>query len=149
MPLKRYVTTEGYVELRIFEHRLIMEQHLGRSLLSSEQIHHKNGQRDDNRIENLEICTQSEHAKMHYADGSFRSKAARAPRIPDCHPDRPHRAKGLCASCYNVIKMREWRAANPEQAKEIDVRFREKHRDRLREKKRLRREAKRAEALKT
>ena len=46
----------------IAEHRLIMERHLGRVLLDSEKVHHRNANKTDNRIENLEIVQQGSHS---------------------------------------------------------------------------------------
>ena len=71
--------SDGYVLIRIgviprknkgtryrLQHRIVMEQHLGRTLLRSEIIHHINGIKNDNRIENLKVMTQAEHAKQDY-----------------------------------------------------------------------------------
>ena len=72
-PNLRRINVHGYAEIlrstsqyarktdgRILEHRLIMSEHLGRALLPKENVHHKNGIRDDNRIENLELWTTSQ-----------------------------------------------------------------------------------------
>jgi hypothetical protein len=50
---------------RIKEERLIMEKHIGRYLKPEEIIHHKNYNKMDNRIENLEIMSRSEHSRYH------------------------------------------------------------------------------------
>ena len=50
----------------IFEHRHVMEKHLNRRLKSNEIIHHRNENRSDNRICNLEIMTRSKHISIHH-----------------------------------------------------------------------------------
>ena len=60
------ISIDGYYVISLKKvHRTIMEEHIGRKLLSKEIVHHINHDKVDNRLENLQIVTRSEHNKIH------------------------------------------------------------------------------------
>lgn len=78
----RFVDKDGYVCVLVqdhpyrrkyipyvLEHRLVMEQHLGRYLLPTEVVHHKNKNKQDNRIENLELFSSNGEHLRHELTG--------------------------------------------------------------------------------
>lgn len=71
---------QGYIRSKYkgrgmtFQHRLVMEQHLGRSLDRHEYVHHINGIRSDNRIENLELWSRSQPPGQRVTDTIKKAK---------------------------------------------------------------------------
>lgn len=94
----KYITVDGK---QIEEHRLITERHVGRKLQHNEQVHHINGNKLDNRIENLLLLTNSEHQKLH---GEMKKKIRPCVK---CGKTKRLHGRGLCNTCYHYEFMKK------------------------------------------
>lgn len=70
LPINTRIISYGYIKIKTkngwnYEHRIVMEKKLKRRLTDIERIHHINGIKDDNRIENLQLTSIYLHSSLH------------------------------------------------------------------------------------
>lgn len=94
-----FSNSDGY----IYEHRLLMELHIGRNLSPSERVHHINGIKTDNRIENLELFKNSSQHMRNRHPKKFTKPGPQCPRCNSSQTGSRGKKSYYCHNCNRTF----------------------------------------------
>ena len=115
--MKKYTELSKHTRTRLIwhegkkqrAHRVIMEKHIGRKLTNEEEVHHINKNPLDNRIENLQLLTRTEHIELHKKEKQLYSDSKICVECGNTYiPNRRKRLRQKCCSkiCAQKIRVR-------------------------------------------
>lgn len=87
-----HATADGYV----MQHRLVIERSIGRVLDPTEEVHHRNRVRDDNRLENLQLMSNRQEHLAHHADYRVSQCATCGTQVKRSAAHRRRWARAFC-----------------------------------------------------
>ena len=95
---------------KVRTHRWLMEQHLGRPLLATEHVHHKNGNPLDNRLENLMVLSCASHMRYHKQTYPDHKPCAYCGRGFKVNPRKRRRNRCCSKTCAYALRVRNTKA---------------------------------------
>ena len=106
----------------IDEHRLVMEQQLGRQLTSIEYVHHGNENRFDNRPDNLEVMDPCAHGRLHHLRYPIKKNCVVCGTEFEPHKTKRKRKKTCSENCRQILSAQKRITVTKEQYEQIRLR---------------------------
>ena len=85
------------------EHRLIIEEYFGRKLKEDEHVHHINGDKKDNRLENLVVMSAQAHMYLHKHKHNYYKNCFVCNKLYKPKPTKRERSKTCSSTCSNKL----------------------------------------------